>query len=86
MNTMQIERINKVVSDYFASHASVDKIPAKDLMEEFIAAGIFKADHKNGLPIRDLLRELDDLGRLSELPNVEPERKVKNTYWYFVRR
>ena len=86
MNTMLIERINKVVSDYFASHASVDKIRAKDLMEEFIAAGIFKADHKNGLPIRDLLRELDDQGRLSELPNVEPERKEKNTYWYFVRR
>lgn len=86
MNTMLIERINKVVSDYFASHASVDKIRAKDLMEEFIAAGIFKADHKNGLPIRDLLRELDDQGRLSELPNLEPERKEKNTYWYFVRR
>ena len=83
---MLIERINKVVSDYFASHASVDKIRAKDLMEEFIAAGIFKADHKNGLPIRDLLRELDDQGRLSELPNLEPERKEKNTYWYFVRR
>lgn len=83
---MQIERINKVVSDYFASHASVDKIRAKDLMEEFIAAGIFKADRRNGLPIRDLLRELDDQGRLSELPNVEPERKEINTYWYFVRR
>ena len=83
---MQIERINKVVSDYFASHASVGKIRAKDLMEEFIAAGIFKADHRNGLPIRNLLRELDDLGRLSELPNVEPERKGQNTYWYFVRR
>ena len=86
MNTMQIERINKVVSDYFASHASVDKIRAKDLMEEFIAAGIFKADRRNGLPIRDLLRELDDQGRLSELPNVEPERKARNTNWYFVRR
>ena len=86
MNTMQIERINKVVSDYFASHASVDKIPAKDLMEEFIAAGIFKADHRNGLPIRNLLRELKSQGRLSELPNVEPESKGRNTYWYFVRR
>ena len=55
-------------------------------MEEFIAAGIFKADHKEGLPIRNLLRELKSQGRLSELPNVEPESKGRNTYWYFVRR
>jgi hypothetical protein len=86
MDEQKIRKINEVVKDYFSKNPSVDKIQAKDLMPEFIKAGIFTSDHKNGLPIRNLLRELDKANRLDALPNILPERKTKNTYWYFVKR
>ena len=75
-----------MVKDYFSNNPSVDKIPAKYLMPEFIKAGIFTADHRNGLPIRQLLRELDKANKLDKIPNIQPERKAKNTYWYFVKQ
>lgn len=86
MDEQKIRKINEVVKDYFSKNPSVDKIPAKDLMPEFIKAGIFTADHRNGLPIRKLLRELDKANRLDKVPNILPERKAKNTNWYFVKR
>ena len=84
MDTRKIEQINKVVKDYFMKNPSVSEIQAKDLMPDFIKAGIFAADRKNGLPIRGILRELDGEGKLDLLPNLKRVRKSKNTYWYFV--
>lgn len=86
MDEQKICKINEVVKDYFSNNPSVDKIQAKDLMPEFIKAGIFTADHRNGLPIRKLLRDLDKANRLDKVPNILPERKAKNTNWYFVKR
>lgn len=86
MDEQKIRKINEVVKNYFSENPSVDKIQAKDLMPEFIKAGIFTADHRNGLPIRKLLRELDKANRLDKIPNIHPERKAQNTYWYFVKR
>lgn len=82
----KIARINQVVTDYFKSNPSVNKIPAMDLMSEFIKAGIFnKNSEREGLPIRKLLRELDRNNELDKIPSVLPERKTKNTNWYFQR-
>ena len=59
MDIQKIEKINQVVDEYFANNPSVDKVQAKDLMPLFIKAGIFTQDQRAGLPIRRVLRELD---------------------------
>lgn len=82
----KIARINEVVTDYFENNPSVNEIPAMDLMPEFIKAGIFNKDYeRKGLPIRKLLRELDRNNELNKIPSLLPERKTKNTNWYFQR-
>lgn len=82
----KIARINKVVTDYFKNNPSVDKIPAMDLMPEFVKDGIFNKDYeRKGLPIRKLLRKLDCNNELGKIPSLLPERKTKNTNWYFQR-
>lgn len=81
----KIHRICEVIALFFEKNVSVSKIPAKDLMSHFIRAGIFPADHKNGLPIRKILRELDEANQLKLIPYVLPERKQANTNWYFIR-
>ena len=77
----KISKINQVLEDYFKTHSQ--RIPAKDLMPEFIKAGIFPKDNKNGLPIRKLLRELDKKNELDKIPYIFPDRKEINTNWYF---
>lgn len=78
-----VARINKVIGKYFKDNPSMNTIPAKDLMLYFIDAKIFTKDHSKGLPIRKILRELDDNNALHLIPSVRPERKKKNTYWFF---
>lgn len=79
----KINEINKIIAYYFKKKSSITKIPAKDLMPEFIKAGIFEKDLKNGLPIRKILRELDQKGKLEMIPYVFADRKATNTNWYF---
>lgn len=82
----KIARINKVVTGYFKNNPSVNKIPAMNLMPEFIKAGIFNKDYeREGLPIRKLLWKLDRNNELNKIPTLLPERKSINTYWYFQR-
>jgi len=75
--------VNAALEEYFTKHPHCGSIPAKDLMPYFIAKGIFSKDQKEGLPIRRLLRELDDAGMLELIPYTVPERKAVNTSWYF---
>lgn len=79
----KINDINKIIAYYFEKNTSNTKIPAKDLMPKFIKAGIFEKDEKNGLPIRKILRELDQKGKLEMIPYVFADRKATNTNWYF---
>ncbi|WP_199767876.1 hypothetical protein [Chryseobacterium sp. Leaf394] len=81
----KLKHIQKVVEDYFVKNPSVSLIPAKDMMPYFIKANIFVQDQKNGLPIRKILRELDEKNQLHLLPNLIAERKATNTNWFFVR-
>jgi hypothetical protein len=81
----KIKAIQKVVEDYFYNNPSLSIIPAKDLMPYFIQANIFSKDEKNGLPIRKVLRQLDERNELHLLPNLIAERKAKNTNWFFGR-
>ena len=77
-------RVKKLVLAFFNSKITISEIPAKDLMKEFVKAGIFKEDRKNGLPIRHLLRELDKANMLNLIPQVRADRKALNTNWFFV--
>jgi hypothetical protein len=81
----KIKQINQAIEQYFQANTDIDKIPAKDLMHQFIKAGIFEKDHRNGLPIRSILRELDENKQLDLIPSVQPERKKINTNWFFIR-
>lgn len=85
MTEEQIVTINKVIAEYFNTHPDVDWIPAKEIMPDLIKAGIFKKDEKSGLPLRKVLRVLDEKEVLDVIPFVHPERVNKNTYWYLVR-
>jgi hypothetical protein len=81
----KILTVNLVVRDYFKKHPRETKVPAKNLMPEFVKNEIFAKDHRNGLPIRKLLRDLDKSNQLKLIPFAFAERKAANTNWYFVR-
>ena len=76
--------INKILAEFFSSPQAPEIISAKDMMPLFIKKGVFTSDQREGLPIRQLLRELDERNMLSLIPYVLPQRKKKYTYWYFV--
>lgn len=78
--------INEAIEKYFRRNTSVSKVMAKDLMPLFIKEGIFEKDHRSGLPIRNLLRDLDKANQLNLIPSVLAERKLKNTNWYFLKQ
>jgi len=80
----KVEKINTVIEEYFKANATLTIAPVKDLMLAFIKAGIFTKDIKKGLPIRLILRELDDSNQLALIPFVYAERHGEHTYWYFV--
>ena len=84
--TEQISLINKILGDYFAVPENPRIIPAKELMSRFIEHGVFSDDNKNGLPIRKLLRKLDQDNSLRLIPYVHAERKPTNTNWFFTDR
>lgn len=84
--TEQISLINKILRDYFAVPENPRIIPAKELMSRFIEHGVFSDDNKNGLPIRKLLRKLDQDNSLRLIPYVHAERKPTNTNWFFTDR
>jgi hypothetical protein len=79
----QISQINEVLKDYFNVNKSTRIIPAKELMPQFIKAGIFTSNHRDGLPIRKVLRELKKTNRLHQIPYAVNEQKSKNSNWYF---
>lgn len=79
----RIGRIDQIVRDYFLANPSRKEIPAKDLMPLFIQKDVFKMNHRDGLPIRNVLRELDSNNKLHLLKHVKVARKLKNRGWYF---
>ncbi|MFT6857062.1 MAG: hypothetical protein ACJA0X_003049 [Cyclobacteriaceae bacterium] len=85
MKEETLTSINQVIAAYFELGTQENVIPVKELMPDFIKASIFPKDERNGLPIRNVLRALDDDNALESIPRLHAERKDKNTYWYFVR-
>jgi len=77
-------RIRRAVTAFFES-SNQTKVMAKDLMKIFIEKGIFTHDHKEGYPIREFLRHLDEHNHLHLIPQVHFEQKDKNKNWYFIK-
>ena len=63
-----IPTINTVITTYFEGNTDVDIIPVKRLMPALIQAGVFLKDKKNGLPIRLVLRALDEKNERAQIP------------------
>lgn len=82
MNEDQIVSMSKLIQSYLIQHKLIDAKP-KDLMPMLVEEGFFQKDHKDGLPLRKILRELDDASRLDLIPQVRVERKKKNRFWFF---
>lgn len=80
----RIRIINETLKRYFVNINNPRMVLAKDLMPEFIKAGVFPTDHRNGLPIRTLLRDLDKANMLSLIPYAFADRKQVNVNWYFI--
>ena len=81
---LKAQKIKLTLDDYFKD-STVQSIQAKELMPLFIKKGIFTSNHRDGLPLRNLLRELHTAGQLSLIPQVHFEQKAKNKNWYFVK-
>lgn len=79
----RIQKINSVLKEYFSDSKNPRCILAKELMDLFISKGIFETNHRDGLPIRKLLRELSKENRISAIPYADGEKKSKNTNWFF---
>jgi len=79
----KIGRIDQIVRDYFETNESESEVMAKDLMPLFIEKSIFLKDQKKDLPIRELLRDLDNENKLYLLKHVKAVRKNVNSNWYF---
>lgn len=77
----KIKLINEVLKEYFKTHDV--QIQAKELMPMFIQKGIFSSNHRDGLPLRKLLRDLDNDGVLNRIPYVTVVRNKTNRNWYF---
>ena len=79
-------RLDQIVRDYFQTNQSINEIAAKELMPLLIEKGIFKSNHRDGLPLRNFLRELDSENKLDLLKHIKVERKEINRNWYFKRK
>ena len=82
MKNEEIIRIGYVIQDYLISQKLQDVKP-KSLMPMLIEKGFFNKDYRDGLPLRNLLRDLYDKKLLYLLPQVSFEKKEKNRYWFF---
>ena len=82
----RIGRIDQVIRDYFEANPDLTEIPAKELMPIFIQKGIFYKNQRNGLPIKNLLRDLDKENKLSLLKHTKVIRHSVNRKWYFAKQ
>ena len=80
-----VSQINEVVAAYFKANPEKEWIPAKSIMPSLIKAGVFIKDVKKGLPLRKVLRSLDQDKTLDSIPLLHAERNEDTVYWYFVR-
>ena len=62
-----------------------EKAISRVIMQYLIEKGVFTHDNREGRPLRDVLRKLDEIHQLNLIRGLTVERKRKNRYWYFKR-
>lgn len=82
MKTIEIIQISKDIQDYLEKELLKDTKP-KNLMPMLIEKGYFNKDHREGLPLREILRDLDSRNKLYLIPQVRVDRKEVNRNWFF---
>ena len=84
-NEEKVKRICEVLKAYYAEHPNESKRPALEFMDLFVQHGIFNCDSKSrpGLPLRKLMRDLDDRNECNQIPYLIVDRKIVNRNWYF---
>ncbi|GHA47547.1 hypothetical protein GCM10007103_30610 [Salinimicrobium marinum] len=78
----EVVKIGYVIQKYLEENNLKEAKP-KDLMPLLIKKGIFKQDHREGLPLRELLKQLERAGKLYLIPQASFEQKNQNKYWFF---
>jgi hypothetical protein len=82
MKAPEIVRMGYTIQKYLEENQLSDSRPP-DLMPLLVEHGYFKTDYdRSGLPLRNVLRDLDVKDLLYLLPQVRVERKG-NRQWYF---
>lgn len=62
---------------------NIKEAKPRELMPYLIEKGVFACDHREGLPLRKVLRQLKKDGKLKMIRGVSGELKGKNHYWLF---
>ena len=81
-NYPKVVQMGYVIQEYLEEKSVFDATP-KELMSLLIDKEFFKYDIREGKPLRDILRELDDNDLLFLLPQVRVDRSEANRKWFF---
>jgi hypothetical protein len=82
MEYSQVVKMGYVIQDFLENNNKFDVKPP-ELMGLLIENGFFKYDIREGKPLRDVLRKLDDNDLLYLLPQVRVDRMGVNRQWFF---
>lgn len=82
MTDIEITQMASAIQQYLVENGLEEAKP-KDLMPMLVDKGFFNSDHREGLPLRKVLRDLDKRNMLHLIPQVRGEKKNKNTLWFF---
>lgn len=85
-NIQKAGLIDQIVVDYFKLNPKIKEVQAKDLMEHFVNGGVFKENYKDGLPLRDFLKKLEEYDELDLFKLSTLVKNEENRYWYFVKK
>ncbi|RZJ30282.1 MAG: hypothetical protein EOO48_05360 [Flavobacterium sp.] len=82
MDHAQIVKMGYAIQKYLEQTNRFDVTPP-ELMDLLIEQGYFKYDVREGKPLRDVLRKLDDDDMLYLLPQLRVDRMDVNRRWFF---
>lgn len=85
-NIKKAGEMDQIVFDYFKLHPKLKEIQVKDLMEIFVSSGVFSKDYKDGLPLRDFLKKIEENNSLDLFKQIKLIRKAEDKYWYFLKK
>mgnify|MGYP003624800112 CR=1 FL=1 len=84
MDDATIVKVGYAIQGYLEKTGINSAKPA-ELMEPLMKLGSFNLDHRKGLPLRKVLRDLNENDKLYLLPQVQMELKTQNIWWSFER-